>query len=272
VAAAVALTGWDVFATTVGQEAMQRLSPSYHELAQTVLPPHHRSRLGPWGEKLAHPFVVLAANLPWSLAALFALRPCFARRWDERGRLLLQALHCWTWPNLLFWSLLPEHAPRHSFPLFPGLAGLAAMVWVAWLTGRLRWPVPGVRPVPVLLGTLAVWLAVKVAYVEVVIPRRNVDREPRAKGEQLAAQVPAGATLYLFRLKDEGIMFYYGRPVRRLANPAELPEQEAYCILEEGEWQQWDDGRAADVVWRLRDEQGAPLVLVRAGSLGVRGG
>ena len=47
IGAAVALTGWDTFFTTVSQEAMQRISPTYHQLAQTVLPPHHQSRLGP---------------------------------------------------------------------------------------------------------------------------------------------------------------------------------------------------------------------------------
>ena len=38
---------------------------------------------------------------------------------------------------------------------------------------------------------------------------------PKEKGEQLAAWVPDGNTLYLFQVKDEGIMFYYRRPVRR---------------------------------------------------------
>jgi len=113
-----------------------------------------------------------------------------------------------------------------------------------------------------LLATLAVWLAVKVAYVEVVIPRRNLNREPRAKGEQLAALLPADATLYLFRLKDEGIMFYYGRPVRRLPTADKLPANSAYCILEEQEWEQWSSPRGAQIVWRLQDEQGAPIVLV----------
>ena len=101
---------------------------------------------------------------------------------------------------------------------------------------------------------------------------RSEARQARNKAAVLAALVPSHCVLHLFLLKDEGIMFYYGRPVRRLANSAGLPAGETYCILEEGEWQRWDGSRAAEVVWRLRDEQGAPLVLVRAGSLGVRGG
>jgi len=120
---AVSQTGWDAFADTVSREALQRLSPEHHLEAQRAMAPGHEPSLYPWAEVLAHPFLVLAANLPWSAFALLTLWPGFARLWDERGRRLLQALHCWTWPNLLFWSIIPEHAPRHSFPLFPAIAG-----------------------------------------------------------------------------------------------------------------------------------------------------
>ncbi|HYT89372.1 MAG TPA: hypothetical protein VEL76_11755, partial [Gemmataceae bacterium] len=72
---------------------------------------------------------------------------------------------------------------------------------------------------------------------------------------------------YLFRLKDEGIMFYYGRPVLRLASPADLPCRgtPVYCILEEAEWEQWQTPRPVQVLHHLTDEQGAPIVLVRVG-------
>lgn len=252
---AVALAGWDVFFDTVSREALQRLSPGHH------------IRPYPWRESLAHPFLILASTLPWSLCAVWTLRPGFARRWDEHGQLLLQALHCWTWPNLLFWSVIPEHAARHSLPLCPGIAGLAALVWVSWLTGKQRWPLgtrPALGPGRVLAGAVLAWIVVKLVFIQVVIPQRNLNREPRAKAALLATHIPEGKTLYLFRLKDEGIMFYYGRPVRRLAGPRQLPSRSAplFCILEESEWQQWDASRAAKPVLRLRDEQGAPLVLV----------
>jgi 4-amino-4-deoxy-L-arabinose transferase-like glycosyltransferase len=265
VAAAVRQTGWQPFYDTVSREALQRLSPRHYQMALPYMGASHRTWLPPWGEMLVHPFVVLAANLPWSLAVLWTLWPGFARRWDERGRRLLQALHCWAWPNLVFWSLVSEHSPRHSFPLFPGLAGLATMAWVAWLTGRLWWPLPRPRPATVLLATLVVWLGMKLAFVHAVIPHRNLNREPRAKGAQLAALVPGGEILYLFRLKDEGIMFYYGRPVRRLASPSELPSspEPLYCILDEPEWRQWDSARTTEMLLHSTDEQGAPIVLVR---------
>ena len=301
--AVVDQVGWRPFYETVSREALVHLSPADHP------------RPYPWGETLAHPFVLLWASLPGSALALATLWPGFAglwdergrrrrerapavtagahgfaglwdergrRRherapavtagahgfaglWDERGRRLLQALHCWTWPNMLVWSLFPEHSPRHSFPLIPGLAGLAAMVWVACLTGRLRWRLPYLRPAALLVGLLALWLVVKVVFVQVVLPIRNPTREPRSKGEHLAALVPEGQTLYVFRVKDEGIMFYYGRPVRRVTKLDQLPSsgEPAYCILNAAEWQEWQQLPTVQVIWPLRDEQGKPIALVR---------
>jgi 4-amino-4-deoxy-L-arabinose transferase-like glycosyltransferase len=252
IGAAVAQAGWEAFYGTVSREAAMRLLPTHH----------HRPY--PWDLVLLHPFKVLAAGLPMSAFALAALWPGFARLWDERGRRLLEALHCWVWPNLLFWSIVPEKAVRHSFPLFPGIAGLAAMVWLAWLTGRLPWRVPRVGPVAALAAVLVLWLGVKVAFVHAVVPQRNHGREPRAKGALLARLVPRGKTLFLFRLKDEGIMFYYGRRVRRLPDFARLPSSGGphYCILDESEWRKWQ-ARGATAIVHLRDEQGDPIVLVK---------
>jgi 4-amino-4-deoxy-L-arabinose transferase-like glycosyltransferase len=287
-AAAVAVSGWDVFSETVAREALQRLSPSHHQAAHRLMKPGHEPPLYPWLEVAVHPLRVLAVTLPWSVFALMALRPGFGQQWDERGRRLLQALHCWAWPNLVFWSLLPEHALRHSFPLFPAISGLAAMVWLAWLQraasrGRDYKPVPRERawaaqplcagavgllrqrPGRVLVGILAVWLVAKLAFVHAVVPGRNANRQPRARGEQLAAVVPAGKTLYLFRLKDEGIMFYYRRPVIRLAGPEELPSsaEPLYCIVTEDEWQRWPGDRRAEAVLHMHDEQDEPIVVIR---------
>jgi 4-amino-4-deoxy-L-arabinose transferase-like glycosyltransferase len=273
VAAAVHLEGWDVFWATVEREGGDRLVP------------HHDGRPYPWLQTLIHPAKLLATTLPWSALALLALRPSFFRLWNEREQRLLVALHCWVWPHMLFWSLPTEHTPRHSFPLFPGLAGLAAMVWYAWYDGRLtalvdtsrkrerrdwatrrlRFRLVRISPVQLLSTALAAWLVLKIVFVHHVMPDRCADREATAKGSLLAALVPLDEILYLFRLKDEGIMFYYGRPVLRLQSPAELPAGPAprYCILTEEEWQRWDNTRPAEAVRRLTDEQGAPLVLVR---------
>jgi 4-amino-4-deoxy-L-arabinose transferase-like glycosyltransferase len=275
--AAVAMTSWHEFYGTVSREALMRLSPSHH----------HRPY--PWGESLVHPLRLLAADLPCSAFALLSLSPGFSRLWDMRTRRLLQALHCWIWSNMLFWTVIPEHATRHSFPLFPGLAGLAGLVWIAWFRGfrlpkprfanfRLYWfssTVPTgnksqFRVAGLFLGLVVVWLVVRLVYVEAVLPRRNPTRQPKEKGEQLAAMVPEGDVLYLFQLKDEGIMFYYGRTVRRLAGPAQLPSsnQPLYCILDESEWRDWRSSRPAEMLLRMPDEQGDPIVLVRVKSVG----
>jgi len=263
IGAAVYCTGWDTFYETVSREALQRLSPSHHLEARQLMAPHHQPHAYPWLGVLAHPFIVLGGSLPWSPLALLTLWPGFTRLWDPRGRRLLQAMHCWVWPNLLFWSIIPEHAPRHSFPLFPGIAGLAAMVCVAWLRGQLSVR-PRVTPKQLLAGALAGWMAVKLIFVHGIIPHRNANREPRAKGELIASLVPPGLTLYLFRLKDEGIMFYYGRTVRRLLAPEQLPSsgEPAYCILDAAEWQRWQTSRRVTLVQNLADEQGDPIVLV----------
>jgi hypothetical protein len=252
-AAAVSSVGWEVFRTTVAREALQRLSPVHHP------------RPYPWAEVVTFPLGVLAANLPWSACALLTFRPGFARLWDERGRRLLQVLHGWAWANLAFWAVVPGHKARHGLPLQPGLAGLAALVWVAWLTGRLHWPLARPRPGPALVALLACWLGVKLAFVHAYLPARNPGREPRAKAEQVAARVPGGQTLYLFGLKDEGILFHYGRPVRRLPGPGLLPPTggPVYCLLTEAEWQGWHRPRRAEPLLRLCDEQGAAIRLVR---------
>ena len=117
----------------------------------------------------------------------------------------------------------------------------------------------------VFLALLMLWLMVKLVFVHAIVPSRNPMRQPRLKGEQIAALVPAGQTLYLFRLKDEGILFYYGRPARCLPKPSCLPtaSQAVYCLLVDSEWRQWSRTRHAEALLNLRDEQGDPIVLVR---------
>jgi 4-amino-4-deoxy-L-arabinose transferase-like glycosyltransferase len=251
--AAASLAGWDTFLDALRREALPRLSPAHH------------GRPYPWHEIVSFPLGFLAASLPWSAAALLTLRPGFARLWDERGRRLLQFLHYWTWPNLLFWSVVPGHHLRHAMPLQPGLAGLAAMVWIAWIDGRLRWPLPRLKPGRVFLALIVLWLTVKLVFVHTIVSSRDATRQPRHKGEQIAALVPPDRMLYLFRLKDEGILFYYGRPARRLPAPAWLPasEEAVYCLLTESEYRQWDNPRHAEVVLRLCDEQSTPILLAR---------
>jgi 4-amino-4-deoxy-L-arabinose transferase-like glycosyltransferase len=253
--AAVALAGWDSFYNTVSREMLARIVPGNYGGSYQ------------WHEVLVYPLRIFATNLPWSAFALLALQPGFADLWDERGRRLRQALNCWLWPNLVFWSFIAEHTPRHSFPMYPAFSGLAAMVWLGWLTGRRRWPVRRFSPAPALVAILVLWLAVKLVHVHFVVPSRNEMRQPRPKGSQLAAIVPKNKTLYVFQLKDrdEGILFYFGRPVRRLPGLEALPlgDGPAFCLLDEAEWRELQELVTGEVVVQMPDETGKPIVVVR---------
>src|SRR5207245_2808550 len=159
------------------------------------------------------PFRIFIASLPASLYAALTLRKGFAQGWNAGERRLLQALHCWIWPNLLFWSLTPEHSVRHSFPLYPGIAGLAVMYWTKRLASRERERPEEIiastrqanrsraRLARALVGLLIAWIACKLVFVHAVVPARNRNRQPREKGEQITALVPPAETLYLSMLK-----------------------------------------------------------------------
>jgi 4-amino-4-deoxy-L-arabinose transferase-like glycosyltransferase len=250
--AVAAQTGWPLLLDTITREAMQRFAPD------GIGKPH------PWSGALAYPLAVLGANLPWSALALFTLRPSFYRLWDERGRRLLQLLHCWTWPNLLFWSLSSQHHVRYWMPAAPGLIGLGIMVCIAWQNARLVWPLPRLRPATALAAVLVCWLGAKVAYVEGVIPARTGGRHVRETAAELRNLVPENETLYLCGMKDEGIMFYYGRPVRKLGTTP--PTDGRYVALTAVEWAERDRfGRVEALRW-LRDQQGDAFVLARISS------
>jgi hypothetical protein len=249
-ALAIRQAGWDVFRDTVGREALLRLSPAHHP------------RPYPWTEIVTFPLLVLVACLPWSAIALLTLRRGFASLWDERGRRLLGVLQAWAWVNLLFWAVVPGHRPRHGLPLQPALAGLAAFAWIAWQRGLLRWPLRRFSPGAALGAILACWLLVKLVHVHWIVPERSQPREASQRGAELAELVPAEATLYLLGVKDEGILFYYGRPARRIDEPGQLPG-ESWCLLTARQWRRWPQDRPTALVRDLRDEQGEPLVLVR---------
>ena len=244
VTAVVDRVGWPILRDTVLAEATQRFAP------------HHGGRSYPWLESLSYPFMILIANLPWSIGALWTLRPSFIRSLNEPSQRLLILFHCWTWPNLLFWALPAQHHVRYSLPMCPGLIGLGVMVALQ----SLRCAKPSSRGFTRAVGaTLVLWVVVKIAYVEFILPPRTATRQVRETAGRIAELVPPNEVLYLGRLKDEGIMFYYNRPARRMAE-ATSP---VYALLLEAEWQALAATRPLEVIERLRDQQGAPIVLVR---------
>jgi hypothetical protein len=75
--------------------------------------------------------------------------------------------------------------------------------------------------------------------------------------------VPEGQPLYLFRLKDEGVLFCYGRPALRVHDPHSLPSG-AFAVLIQQEWQDRPLFGHLELVHWMLDQQGDPLILVRA--------
>jgi 4-amino-4-deoxy-L-arabinose transferase-like glycosyltransferase len=239
--------GWEALRGTIESEARYRLSPKSTERDSLAV--------------ASYPMIVLAAHLPVAAFGLLTFRPSFWARWDDRGRRLLQLLHCWAWPNLLFWSLVPNHNVRYALPMSAGLMGLGAMGLMGLM--RQMGPIWSRRHmVAGIVGFLCCWLVVKVVFVELVIPNRAAKRDPITPAMVLRERVPAGEPLHLFRLKDEGVLFYYGRPAVRLSHPRELPPG-AFAVLIRQEWDDRADFGHLQLVDWLRDQQGDPLILVR---------
>jgi 4-amino-4-deoxy-L-arabinose transferase-like glycosyltransferase len=230
--------GWDLLYETLSREALLRFSPVHHP------------RPYPWLELLTFPFGFLAGCLPCSLALVVAFRPGFADRWDDRQRAFLRLCQVWLVTALVFWTLAPGHRPRHILPAQPAVVGLAVVVLLGATEATRR---------RILVAALVGWLAVKVAFVGWVVPARQAERHPTRGAAVLAAEVPPQEILYIADLKDDGLLFHYGRPVRRLREDA---APGAWCLLTADEWAGWPAGRAVKVA-DLLDGQGKALVLVQ---------
>jgi 4-amino-4-deoxy-L-arabinose transferase-like glycosyltransferase len=245
--------GSDRLLETVWQEAIPKFFPG--------------TRPGgyPWEQLFSLPVRQLVANLPWAAFAVLTLVPRISKTWTLAEKHLLLFFHCWLWPSLVFWSLVPNHAPRHSFPLAPAIAALAALVWIKWMRTQLHWPCQRFFPAAYALGVILIGILIaKLSFMSLIVPERTRLRQPQKTGQILAQLVPPGATLYLCGVKDEGVMFYYGRPVRRFHDPTLLPSQDEllYCIITEAEWWHWHNVTTGQTLHELHDELGAKLLLV----------
>ena len=298
-AAVVQEVGRDALVSTLRKEAEYRFAPK-------------ASKGYPWAELALYPLAVFAAHLPVSAFALRTFRPSFWAQFDDRGKLLLQLLHCWTWPNLLFWTLVPNHNVRYALPMSAGLMGLGVLGLLkrptplaleeptppaplpkgkgeedvslrsttpapaaeASASERVCLPLPfreggrggrffeGQRGRLLLFAFLLCWLAAKIAFVEVVIPQRTAGRGAAATGAELRARVPADQPLYLFKLKDEGVTFYYARPAVRARDPRSLPPG-AFAVLVRQEWEDRAAFGRFELLCCMHDQQGDPIYLVR---------
>ncbi len=259
--AVVQQVGWDALSETIHKEAAYRFAPK-------------ASKGYPWAELVLYPLAVFAAHLPMSAFALLTFRRRFWAQWDARGKLLLQLLHCWTWPNVLFWTLVPNHNVRYALPMSAGLMGLGVMgLWglLANSERERRGETPSLLAlhtpsltlrVRLVIAFLTCWLVAKVAFVELVVPQRTANRNAEATGAELRAHVPSGAPLYALKLKDEGVTFYYARPVRKLTDPRLLPSG-AHALLIRQEWEDRAAFGHLQLLCCMNDQQGDPIYLVR---------
>ncbi|WP_020468369.1 ArnT family glycosyltransferase [Zavarzinella formosa] len=234
--------GWQTLRETIGNEAAQRFAPG------------RRGKPYPWLEAITFPLLVLASNTLSALAVMLTLRRSFRDRLSESEHSLVLLGHCWIWPNLLFWSLPAQHNVRYLLPMIPAFGLLGGLWWVKWFENRptVRWRQA------VFIAPLIAWLAAKGVFTEVIQPDRVANRNAHETGRELAGLVPAGEHLTIDKLKDEGILFYYGRPVTQNRGA-----QSPWALLMEAEWQAVAAKPDRHLVARLLDQQGAAIYLVR---------
>ncbi|MBA2225038.1 MAG: hypothetical protein WHU94_15155 [Thermogemmata sp.] len=265
--------GPETFLQTLRQEAAYRLLPQGSRSGRSLL------------EGLAFPLRVGAALLPLSLPALLMLSPRYHRRLPPSARRLALFLHCWVWPNLLFWTLVPNHNVRYVLPILPAMAGLGVLGGYLLLRDVVRRQAAQLRQCAKVSGMSGRcvpwgwrantqwlhrgWLALllggvlaKVVFVEIVLPQRAARRNPVPIAAELQTIVPEHETLYIDKLKDDGVLFYYARPVRRWRGNFPLAEG-AYVALIAAEWEQWQQRGQGRLLARLHDQQGDPLILVQ---------
>lgn len=225
------------------------------------LAPGGRPRPYPWLETFVHPLVVLAAALPLSLCFLSLWRSRSCSSGSPRTNLLWQGLHCWLWPNLLFWTLHPDHTLRNRAPLFPAIAGLAVFGVLAWQQRSDR---PWHRPREWVAAFLIIWMALKVIHVEAVMRTRTEERRVHETARWLASLLPGDTAVYLFGFKDECLMFYLGVSAQRVDSEDTVPINMGgfFCILTEEEWAAWAESRPASLVAEFRDGQGDRAFLI----------
>lgn len=250
VAAVVHQVGFEVFRDTLQREAIYRLLPSVN-------------KTDGWLAQPSFPLRVLGALFPISLPALSVLHPHYYRRIPLPARSLVLFFHCWTWPNLLFWTCVPNHNVRYVLPIAPAVAGLGAFGGYLILQD-LRQRFPRLRPWLALTfpTVLLFGLVVKLIFVEFVTPMRAARRNPLPIAKQLRRLVPEHETLYIDKMKDDGVMFYFGQQVRRWRGSPPLPAG-AYLALIAAEWEQWRQRDDVELLGELQDQQGDPLIVVR---------
>lgn len=303
--------GWQSAAEQILAEARAKFVTSHHSG-----PPR-------WLETLFHPGKIFLATLPWSIWLGFTLLRGWWSAFSTGQRRLAEELSCWFWPNLLLFTLLPEHGTRHNFPFMPATGALAGLTWTLAYGGRLPeklltwhrrfvlscvltagglviigtsvglwvtsfvnwWLIIGLSVVAIVtlrdgytqarlgnkfrvaLCLFVTWVLAKIAYVELVVPQRDAERQVRRKAAFLASLLPPNTVPVLSQLKDEGLMFYLKRPVLRQRNWNQIAVggNGIHCLLlTAAEWRKLQDRSDWHLlsVHTVLDSQNDPVFVV----------
>lgn len=219
-------------------------------------------------ETLLHPLKVLAICLPWSLITILAWwkRRATPASGTPQQQMVHCSLLCWAILGTLMMTFFPDHNIRQSFSLVPawtllGVLAVRELFLSCQLPGWMQ-----TNPIRSVAVACCFWLLIKLAYVEVLVPARYAERpslpEQASKIQQM---VPGNALLYLSRVKDECLMFNYGRTVQRLSTWDQLKSTTpVWCLLTEAERTAWLPGLVQKIVneQTLLDAQGERLILV----------
>ncbi len=242
--------GWTNVSNMLWKEGAPRVLHSKNASQQLLL------------ETLLHPFKIIGIAAPWSIIVLLGWR----KRIFTSLTLIEKSLLCWAVAGTLMMTVFPDHNIRQSFSLVPawtllGVFTLKRMwqndVFPEWLKQHpFRW----------LMVAMLIWSAIKIIHVEVLIPARFRERPSlEAQATIMRQFVPADATLYLARVKDECLLFNYGRSVQRLRNWGLLPMSiNIWCVLTEDERRCWPSSLSQRVMREhsMLDAQGDQLILV----------
>jgi 4-amino-4-deoxy-L-arabinose transferase-like glycosyltransferase len=108
--------------------------------------------------------VTVAAFLPWSLAAPWAVARAFRRPWTTAVDRMWLLLGVWALLVVGFFAVVPFKLPHHGLPAFPALALLVARLWDDALSAEPRAPRLGRLLAPVLVVLVAGAAAAALAF------------------------------------------------------------------------------------------------------------
>jgi len=179
------------------------------------------------------PLKVLGANLPltlWGVWTVWQLRRQSTGLFPQPCRRLVVLLVWWVLPSLAFWSVLPQHVLRYTLPVTPAIAMLGSIGMVGILRQAHSERFYRLSTALILIGIVLT----RGIYTEVVLAGRTVPRQARENAAELRRLVPEGETVYIVGLREEGVLFYADRRVRRLTS---TPVHDIFLLLTEAEVQ-----------------------------------